>query len=96
MSRRIVGKFWKYDGNSLNGRSHERRIPEGYDLYTVTRVAAAIDDVECFTHYGHFADQVTKDEAAQMEIVHHKGDSFGHEVTVKAPKSVWDKMKYFV
>lgn len=93
MARRIVGKFWKYDGNSLNGRNHERRTPSGYDFETVLKVAAIADDVECLQHYGHFADHVTKEEAAQVEIIHHNGDSFGHDVTIKAPKAVWEKAR---
>jgi hypothetical protein len=75
----------------LNGRDHERRTPAAYDFDTLLKVVAIADDVECLQHYGHFAEHVTKEEAKQMEIIHHKGDSFGHEITVKAPKSVWEK-----
>lgn len=93
MERRIVGKYWNYDGNSTNGKDHERRTPKDYNFDTLLMVVAIANDVECMAHYGNFAKHVTKAEARQMEIIHHKGDSFGHEVTVKAPKSVWEKAK---
>ena len=93
--RRIVGRFWYYKGNSVNGRNSQRRTPKGYDLETVERVAAIADDCEVGQHYGRLADLVTEEEAAQIDIIYHNGDNFGQEITVKAPKSVWDKANDF-
>ena len=89
--RRLVGKFWNYTGNSINGRNHERKTPAGYDLATVERVGAIAIDCETGEHFDRFANLVTVAEARQMDIIHHKSDGFGQEITVKAPKSVWDK-----
>lgn len=90
MRRRIVGKFWNYDGNSINGKDHERKTPKGYDFHTLKIVAAIANDCEGHANNG-FSRHVTRAEAKEIEIIHHKGDSFGHEVAVKAPKSVWEK-----
>jgi hypothetical protein len=91
MTRRIVGKYWNYDGNSTSGKDHERRTPKGFDLDTVLMVAAIANDIEFMAHDGNFTKRVTEEEAQQIEIIHHNGDDFGHEVTVKAPRSVWEK-----
>lgn len=92
MARRISGRFWKYDGNSLNGKNHERRTPRGYSLDAVVMVAAIGDAVDDGAN-PELADLVTSEEARQITVKHHKGGGgFGHEVTVTAPKSVWDKV----
>lgn len=94
MKRRITGRYWAYTGNSINGKDHERRTPRGYTLNDVALVAAIADDCNGYGD-GQLARLVTSEEAKQIEITHHKGDGFGHEITVKAPKSVWEKAKKY-
>lgn len=92
MARRIIGKYWMYTGNSDGGRDHERKTPRGYTLAEVTAVAAILDSgngTGCT--WLEDLSAVTPEEWRASSIQHHRGDSFGHEVTVKAPKSLWDK-----
>ncbi len=87
MANRIIGTYWK--GNS--GRYHERKTPKNYSVHDVNFVAQIAKAVDAWEP--PYAQYAIQNEVDKIEIIHHRGDAAGHEITVKAPQSVWDRAK---
>ncbi|GIW59530.1 MAG: hypothetical protein KatS3mg087_0596 [Patescibacteria group bacterium] len=81
-----TAKFWKYDGNHPNGSNHDRYDPHGFGLDVIAYTAYVGDG-------GDYQNPLDYESAKLIKTKHHKGDSFGHEVTVSAPAEVWEKAK---
>ncbi len=88
----ITGKFWAYTGNTPGDFDCERDIPDGYTLADIQAVAYLnyVCMGEVFSN-PKFTSQFTGDELMRMKLFNHPQEQFGHEITVEAPKSVWDK-----
>lgn len=69
-----VGRFWRYTGNHPSGRDCDRNGD------VVSELAQAL-------YYAHTADQSMFENVVINEA---EGSSFGYEVSVAAPQSVWD------
>lgn len=81
-----TAKFWKYDGNHPNGCNHDRYDPHEFGLDVIGYVAYVGDG-------GEYEKPLTSEDTKLIKTKNHKGDSFGHEVTVSAPPHVWEKAK---
>jgi len=79
-----TAKFWKYDGNHHNGHDCERHDPHNFGLKLISYMAFWGDG-------GHYEAPLTYEDTKHILVSHHEGDSFGHEITVKAPLSVWER-----
>jgi len=90
MDRSKTARYWRYDGNHHAGRNHERHDPHGFGLPLICAMAD-------WGEGPHFLglplrEPMTLEDARMIRVVHHKPDSsFGHEITVSAPASVWEK-----
>ena len=83
--RKQSARFWRYDGNHPAGCDHERYDPNSFGLGLVSAMA-------------YWGDEelpppppLTYEDIMEIHVVHHKGDDFGHEVTVSAPAKVWER-----
>jgi hypothetical protein len=81
-----TARFWKYTGNHPNGKDCERKDPHGFGLDLVASVAY-------WGNSGEYQEPLTLEDTKLIKIQNHKGDDFGHEVTVFAPSEVWEKAK---
>lgn len=79
-----TAKFWQYTGNHSNGKNHERKDSHGFGLDLISAMAYWGDG-------GDYQAPLTYGDTTQIKVTHHKGDDFGHEVTVSAPAEVWEK-----
>ncbi len=80
----LHARFWKYDGNHIDGRNCERYDPHGFGLDVISAMAYLVDSGEVWVS-GTYLDGVV--------VNHHKGDSFGHQVHVAATREQWDAVK---
>ena len=78
--------FWRYDGNHSAGRDQDRQDPHGLGLELIAAMAYWGDG-------GDYPAPITYEDTLQIQVKHSKKDSFGHEVSVKAPTAVWQKGK---
>lgn len=96
MSRKTA-KIWNYTGNHSSGTSHIHRNPHNFTLDEIQAVQRAAEEAE---GYGGFNavdfDILTREEIQSLEVIRHKGDSFGYPATVKAASSVWEKAKNLI
>jgi hypothetical protein len=79
-----TAKFWKYTGNHHAGRDCERNDPHGFGLGVISYMAYVGDG-------GDYQPPLTYEDTKAIYVQNHKGDDFGHEVTVKAPQEVWER-----
>lgn len=83
--KKLHASYWKYDGNHYNGRDCERYDPHGLGIELISYLAYIAD---C-GGYG----KLTQQQLSQVKVIHRKGNSFGHEIKVIAPKEIWDAAK---
>lgn len=81
-----TAKFWKYTGNHKSGKDCDRHDPHGFGLLLISYVAYCGDG-------GDYQEPLTYADTKLIKVVHHRGDSFGHEVTVAAPAEVWERAR---
>ena len=84
--KKLHARFWKYDGNHINGRDCERHDPHEFGLPLISAMA-------------YLAEQEYQVKGVSMDGVvvnHHKGDSFGHQVHVAATKEQWNAVRQYV
>ena len=83
--RNKTARYWRYDGNHHAGRNHERHDPHNFGLSLIVAMS----------YWGEDGDNppapLTWEDTQKIVVKHHKGDEFGHEVTVSAPDEVWLK-----
>jgi hypothetical protein len=79
-----TAKFWKYTGNHSSGNDCERSDPHGFGL-------ALIGYMAWIGEGGDYQPPISYADTQAIKVKHHKGDDFGHEVTVKAPQEVWER-----
>jgi len=79
-----TAKFWKYDGNNPTGHDCERYDPHNFGLNLIAHMAFWGDG-------GYDEAPLTYDDTKKILVTHHRGNDFGHEITVKAPKDVWER-----
>jgi hypothetical protein len=80
-----TARFWKYTGNHHCGKDCERKDSHGFGLGLISAMAYWGDSEE------DYQAPLTHEETKLIKVSHHKGDSFGHEVTVSAPAEIWEK-----
>lgn len=81
-----TAKFWQYTGNHSGGKDCERKDPYGFGLALISAMAY-------WAGGGDYQEPITYGDTLQIKATHHKGDDFGHEVTVTAPIEVWERGK---
>lgn len=77
-------RFWLYTGNHPNGKNHERKDAHAFGLELISAMAYWGDG-------GDYPPPLTYADTKQVKVTHHKGDNFGHEVTVSAPSEIWER-----
>lgn len=87
-SKNQKARFWKYCGNHPNGKNHDRHDPHNFGLDLISYVAYIGDG-------GDYEPPFTYEHTQNIVVSHHKGDNFGHEITVTAPPEVWQLAKEF-
>jgi len=82
-----IARYWRYDGSHHAGCDCERYDPNGFGLSLIVAMANWGDaDLPVIK-------PLTVDDVSKIQVIHHRPDSFGHEVTVKAPSEVWERGK---
>lgn len=79
-------KFWSYTGNHPNGQDCPRKDPHNFGLNLISAMAYWGDG-------GDYQAPLTYADTLLIKVTHHKGDTFGHEVTVSAPAEIWQRGK---
>ena len=81
----LHASYWRYDRNHPNGKDCRRNDPHGFGIALISYLAYTVD--------GGAYGKLTQEQLSQVKVVHCKGDSFGHEIKVSAPKEIWDAAK---
>jgi hypothetical protein len=79
----LHARFWKYDGNHLEGKDCERYDPHGFGLGLIARMA----------YIGETEYQVNGVPLDGVIVRHHKGNDFGHQIHVAATKAQWEAVE---
>lgn len=79
--------FWHCDREDLNVKHYTK-----HDSYSF-----GIDLIVSLYNWSQGVEQcpelLTEDDIRQVKITHHMGDHIGHDVTIKAPLTVWKKAR---
>ena len=78
MKRNQKASYWRYEGNHINGNDCRRDNPYGYPLALVSFLA------------GHKAESTIED-LNDVKVSRKRGSVFGTEITVSAPKDIWEE-----
>lgn len=78
--RKQRASYWKYTGNHHRGKDYGRYDPHGY----------GVDNIAFLAYCADTGSYLSPDVLDKVKVTHHRGDDFGHEVSVSAPKEVWE------
>ena len=84
-SKRLHASFWKYEGNS-HGQDCPRKDPHCFGIGLISFLAYYYD-------IGDAPEPLLNSHLEDVSVNHRKGDDFGHEIMVAAPKEIWDLAK---
>lgn len=84
--RNLRARYWKSTSTYLDAKDCLRHDPHNFGL-------DLISTMNYYDNGGDYGHPLTYDDIKQIKTIRHRGNSFGYEVTVVAPRKVWDKAR---